>query len=87
VGHQTQDLLSTLLSKIGKPLGFDLDFTEYKRKVYHPSGLREDWLENYEIRKGWLAVLRGQPLKMEITSFPAQPTPPPNPTAVTTRRP
>ena len=66
-----------MLAKIGAPLGYDLDFTEYKSRVYHPSGLAENWNENYEIRKAFLAVLRGQPLKMDIMSFPAQPTPPP----------
>ena len=74
-----EDLLATLLAKIGKPLGFDMDFTEYKSKAYHPSGLADNWNESTEIRKAFLAVMRGQPLKMDITSLPAQAPPPPPP--------
>jgi hypothetical protein len=77
-----RDFLAQMLSKIGKSLGYSFDFTYYKRGAYHPSGLGDNWNEMEQIRKRWLAVLNGEPLKMAITSFPAQPAPPADPPQV-----
>jgi hypothetical protein len=85
-GMTRLDVLATLLSKMGKPLGYDFPFTDYKNKTYQPTGLADNWNDSVEIRRGVLAMLNGKPLKMDVTSLPAQPTvsqpaaaiPPPN---------
>ena len=65
-----RDYLAQLLSKMGKSLGYNFDFTYYKSGAYHPSGLGDNWNEMEQIRKRWLAVLNGEPLHMAITSIP-----------------
>ena len=69
--EQNKDFLAELLSKMGRPLGYDFTFTYYKAHAYYPSGHNEESIDSYLIRKGWLEVVKGdRALKMEITKVP-----------------
>ncbi len=59
-GTRREDLLVDLLQGMAMHLGFEFDRTAIRRTSYFPRGYGEAELEQLEIRKLLLAILRGQ---------------------------
>jgi hypothetical protein len=59
-GTRREDLLVDLLQAMAMHLGFEFDRTAIRRTSYFPRGYGEAELEQLEIRKLLLAILRGE---------------------------
>jgi hypothetical protein len=65
------DLFTELLHKMSLFLGYDFKLVEIKRGCYFPRGHEQIDLELEGIRRGLLAVLKGEkPLPMEVRAWP-----------------
>lgn len=65
------DHLTDLLFVMGRSLGYNFDKVHIKRATYYPQGYGDIEQDQLAIRKGVLAVLKGErALPMEITSLP-----------------
>lgn len=63
------DLTVSLLSRMGKCLGYDFDEVYLKRQAYLPTGLAQIETEQHEIRRQLLQVLTGG-RRLPIAVFP-----------------
>ncbi len=78
-----EDLLVTLLSEMARHLGYDFDSTHIRRAVYVPILYGETWLDQQVLRKGLVALMKGErSFPIFLTGMnppdagPAAPTPP-----------
>lgn len=69
-GAKREDLFVDLLYEMSQYLEYDFDKTHIRRTSYFPKGFGELELDQYELRKGVLALVRGErSLPMFITGM------------------
>src|SRR6185437_13870403 len=72
--NRRNDLFVSLLSAIAIDAGFDFDRMQLTQSVYLPVAHGEAEMEQTELRKAALDVVRGtRPIKMDVTAFPTDP--------------
>jgi hypothetical protein len=79
------DLLIDLLKKMGGCLGYDFDPVELEREVYSPVAHGELETEQTIIRKGLVAMFKGEralPVEVSVASPPQAPAATPAPSSV-----
>jgi hypothetical protein len=74
------ELLVELLYEMGIAVGYSFEKSHINAGTYYPGGYVETELDQLEIRKLFLEVLRGQrPLPMRAEVYATQPSPQPTP--------
>lgn len=73
-GARRADLLIDLLYEMSVSLGYSYDKSQIKSGTYYPHGYEDADSDNWETRKLWLEVLRGnRPLAMRAEVYPSHP--------------
>jgi hypothetical protein len=58
-GPRKDELLVDLLYEMSTALGYNFDKVQIKAGSYYPSGYQETENDNFQIRKLWLEILKG----------------------------